>query len=56
MESSRQDLLNDMAEHSPFLKNNHKIRTIPIFVSRQKRVPLNTDYSSVFVEIPLFNT
>jgi len=30
MESSRRDLLNDMAEHRLILKN-HKIRTTPLF-------------------------
>ena len=32
MESSRQDLSNDITEHKPTLKKNTKIRTTPVLV------------------------
>jgi len=37
MESFRRDLLNDMAERSPFLKNNQNTFT-PVLVSQPKQV------------------
>ena len=37
MESSRRDLLNDMAEHEPILRND-QIRGTPVLVSHPKQV------------------
>jgi len=37
MESSRLDLLNDVAEHSSILKNNQNTCTIPILVPHPKQ-------------------
>jgi len=46
MESSRRDLLNDMAEHRPILKNN--LLTTPVLVSHPQQIKHSTKQDFVF--------
>jgi len=51
MESSRRDLFNDMADHSPILKTN-QIRTIPVLVSHPKQAQHSPKRGFVFTVPP----